>query len=181
MKWINFPTITTILQTNFPISEITFPAVTICSNNKVFSKKLFDTIRDENGPYVKKSNIIILLLSFKLRTFLKIQIFFNPNFSLSGAMEKLKLDEDGLSEALTGALRRYIYYIEERDIEVDIQKKENINQYYLVSNYSRKMPEVLKSVSSRFFSAFGFFDIICQYRMVTNLGLVCSMQNCTLR
>ena len=71
----------------------------------------------------------------------------------------MKLDEDGLSEALTGALRRYIYYIEEKDIEVDIQKKDNINQYYLVSNYSRKMPEVLKSVSSRFFSVFGFFDI----------------------
>ena len=78
----------------------------------------------------------------------------------------MKLDEDGLSEALTGALRRYIYYIEERDIEVDIQRKENINQYYLVSNYSREMPEVLKSVSSRFFSAFGFFDI-----MVTNYAL----------
>ena len=70
----------------------------------------------------------------------------------------MKLDEDGLSEALTGALRRYIYYIEERDIEVDIQRKDNINQYYLVSNYSRKMPEVLKSVSSRFLSTFGFFD-----------------------
>ena len=75
----------------------------------------------------------------------------------------MKLDEDGLSEALTGALRRYIYYIEERDIEVDIQRKDNINQYYLVSNYSRKMPEVLKSVSSRFFSAFEFFDITAWY------------------
>ena len=62
----------------------------------------------------------------------------------------MELDEDGLSEALTGALRRYIYYIEEKDIEVDIQRKDNINQYYLVSNYSREMPEVLKSVSSRF-------------------------------
>ena len=97
-------------------------------------------------------------------------------------MEKLKLDEDGLSEALTGALRRYIYYIEERDIEVDIQRKDNINQYYLVTNYSRKMPEVLKSVSSRFFSAFGFFLYsLGKYRMVTNFGLVGSMQICTLR
>ena len=50
MKWVNFPTITTILQTNFPISEIPFPAVTICSNNKVFSEKLLDTINDEEGP-----------------------------------------------------------------------------------------------------------------------------------
>ena len=86
-------------------------------------------------------------------------------------MEKLKLDEDGLSEALTGALRRYIYYIEERDIEVDIQRKDNINQYYLVSNYSRKMPEVLKSVSSRFFSAFGFFDINQFWPCVLNAKL----------
>ena len=67
----------------------------------------------------------------------------------------MKIDEDGLSEALTGALRRYIYYIEERDIEVDIQRKDNINQYYLVGNYSSKMPEVLKSVSFRFLSTFG--------------------------
>ena len=83
----------------------------------------------------------------------------------------MKLDEDGLSEALTGALRRYIYYIEEKDIEVDIQREDNINQFYLVGNYSRNMPEVLKSVSSRFLSTFGFFILFC---------LVCSMQNCTL-
>ena len=50
MKWINFPTITTILQTNFPVSEIPFPAVTICPNNKVFKDKLLEVIRDEEGP-----------------------------------------------------------------------------------------------------------------------------------
>ena len=71
----------------------------------------------------------------------------------------MKLDEDGLSEALTGALRRYIYYIEEKDIEVDIQREDNINQFYLVGNYSRNIPDELKSESSRFLSTFGFFDI----------------------
>ena len=90
----------------------------------------------------------------------------------------MKLDEDGLSEALTGALRRYIYYIEERDIEVDIQRKDNINQYYLVSNYSRKMPEVLKSVSSKFLSTFRFVEVIPRGKQFFR---VCSMQNCTLR
>ena len=50
MKWINFPTITTILQSNFPVSEIPFPAVTICPNNKVFEEKLDEAIRDDNGP-----------------------------------------------------------------------------------------------------------------------------------
>ena len=72
----------------------------------------------------------------------------------------MKVDEDGLSEALTGALRRYIYYIEEKDIEVDIQREDNINQYYLVGNYSGKMPEVLKSVSSRFLSTFRFVEVL---------------------
>ena len=84
----------------------------------------------------------------------------------------MKLDEDGLSEALTGALRRYIYYIEEKDIEDDIKQEDNINQYYLVSNYSSKMPEVLKSVSFRFLSTFGSFDIIWQYCMVTHFRRV---------
>ena len=71
----------------------------------------------------------------------------------------MKIDEDGLSEALTGALRRYIYYIEEKDIEVDIQREDNINQYYLVGNYSNQMPEVLKSVSSKFLSTFRFVEV----------------------
>ena len=86
----------------------------------------------------------------------------------------MKLDEDGLSEALTGALRRYIYYIEEKDIEDDIQEEDNINQYYLVGNYSSKMPEVLKSVSFRFLSTFGSL-------ILTHVHRVCSMQNSTLR
>ena len=86
----------------------------------------------------------------------------------------MKVDEDGLSEALTGALRRYIYYIEEKDIEVDIQREDNINQYYLVGNYSNQMPEVLKSVSSKFLSTFRFVEVKQFFR-------VCSMQNCTLR
>ena len=66
-------------------------------------------------------------------------------------MEKLKLGEGELIETLVNSLRRYIYYyIEEQDLEIDIQKKENINQYYFLGNYSSKVPEVLKSVSTKF-------------------------------
>ena len=63
------------------------------------------------------------------------------------AMQRLHLDEDELSETLVAVLRRYIYYIEERDIEIDIRREENINQFHLLSNYSSSMTEILKSVS----------------------------------
>ena len=48
---------------------------------------------------------------------------------------------------LANVLRRYIYYIEEKDIEYDIQREENINQFYMMNNYSSKMSEVLQLVS----------------------------------
>ncbi len=39
-KWQEQPTFTTINSTNYPIWNIDFPAVTICSNNKVMGKQL---------------------------------------------------------------------------------------------------------------------------------------------
>lgn len=36
-KWRESPTYVTIADTNFPIWKIDFPAVTICSNNKVMN------------------------------------------------------------------------------------------------------------------------------------------------
>ena len=60
-------------------------------------------------------------------------------------MESLGLDEDEFGGTLTDVLRRYIYFIEEKDIETDIM--ENINQFKLLSNYSSKMTDILKSVS----------------------------------
>ena len=68
---------------------------------------------------------------------------------LKGAMNKMNLGEDDFSEALTGVLRRYIYFIEEKDLEYDIKQDENIDQLNLVSNYSSKMTDVLKSVSMK--------------------------------
>ena len=39
-KWRNSPTYVTIADTNFPIWNMDFPAVTICSNNKVMNGTL---------------------------------------------------------------------------------------------------------------------------------------------
>ena len=38
-KWMYNPIIRSIETTNYPIENIDFPAVTICSNNKVIHKK----------------------------------------------------------------------------------------------------------------------------------------------
>ena len=55
------------------------------------------------------------------------------------------LDEHDFLETLANVLRRYVFYVEERDIEEDI--KRDMNQFYLLSNYSSKMTDILKSVS----------------------------------
>ena len=131
-KWINFPTITSILQTNYPISNIPFPAVTICSNNKVFRDKLRDTVDNENGP-------------------------------LKGAKQKLGLNVEDFEMTLANVLRRYIYYDEEKDIEYDIQTEENINQFYMLNNYSSKMSEVLQSAML----SCDEMIVVCQWKGVT--------------
>ena len=60
-------------------------------------------------------------------------------------MEMSGLDEHDFLETLASVLRRYVFYVEERDIEEDI--KRDMNQFYLLSNYSSKMTDILKSVS----------------------------------
>ena len=66
---------------------------------------------------------------------------------LKMATQRLDLEEDELVETLVDVLRRYIYYIEEREIEIDIRREENINQFHLLNNYSTSMTDILKSVS----------------------------------
>ena len=39
-KYNDFPTVTTVIETNYPVYKVDFPAVTICSNNKVIEKSL---------------------------------------------------------------------------------------------------------------------------------------------
>ena len=40
IKWNNQPTLTTLDSTNHPVWDIDFPAITICSPNKVVERKL---------------------------------------------------------------------------------------------------------------------------------------------
>jgi hypothetical protein len=46
-RWQNNPTITTIESLNFPISEIHFPAVTICPNVRYLYDRFEDAIEKE--------------------------------------------------------------------------------------------------------------------------------------
>ena len=48
-KYRDFPTVTTVIETNYPVYKVDFPAVTICSNNKVIEKSLTKLIKDPNG------------------------------------------------------------------------------------------------------------------------------------
>lgn len=49
-KWLNLPMMTSIKSTNYPIWNISFPAVTICSNNKIDVKQL-DQVLEEEEPW----------------------------------------------------------------------------------------------------------------------------------
>ena len=69
---------------------------------------------------------------------------------MRGAKEKLNLDVDTLTVTLVEVLRRYTNdVVEEKDIEDDIQMPENIDQFYLINNYTNEIPNILKAVSSR--------------------------------
>ena len=52
-KYVENPTITTIATTNYPIGKIQFPAVTICSNNKIHANTwethIDSVLNDPNG------------------------------------------------------------------------------------------------------------------------------------
>ena len=39
-KYVDFPTVTTVIETNYPVYKVDFPAVTICSNNKIIESSL---------------------------------------------------------------------------------------------------------------------------------------------
>ena len=44
-KWDKDPTIISIEDTNYPVWKVQFPAVTICSNNKVVEKNLATALK----------------------------------------------------------------------------------------------------------------------------------------
>ena len=48
-KYLDFPTVTTVVSNNYPIYNISFPAVTICSNNRIVEESLDRIISNPRG------------------------------------------------------------------------------------------------------------------------------------
>ena len=68
---------------------------------------------------------------------------------MKGVIEKFSLEEDEFSRTLSDVLGRYLFYISEKDIELDILR--NMNEFYLLQNISSDISTVLKSVSVEVF------------------------------
>ena len=68
-------------------------------------------------------------------------------------MEKMNLERSFFTWTLSDTLRRYLFFMDETDIEEDIKMPDNINQYYMINNYSNKIPEILESVSHHTYHA----------------------------
>ena len=55
---------------------------------------------------------------------------------------------DTLTSTLVEVLRRYTNdLVYEKNIEYDIQRPQNMDQFYLINNYSNEIPNILKAVS----------------------------------
>ena len=70
---------------------------------------------------------------------------------MKGVIEKFSLEEDEFSRTLSDVLGRYLFYISEKDIELDILR--NMNEFYLLQNISSDISNVLKSVSLEVFKS----------------------------
>ena len=68
---------------------------------------------------------------------------------MKGLYENSGLEEDEFSVTLSDVFGRYLFYISEKDIELDILR--NMNEFYLLQNISSDISSVLKSVSYEVF------------------------------
>ena len=73
------------------------------------------------------------------------------NLRFKGLLENSGLEEDEFSRTLSDVLGRYLFYISEKDIELDILR--NMNELYLLQNISSDISSVLKSVSVEVFKS----------------------------
>ena len=49
-KYKTTPTVTTVTETFHPVWNVNFPAVTICSNNRIVETQLDKLIKNPKGP-----------------------------------------------------------------------------------------------------------------------------------
>ena len=55
--WNNEPTVIATDQADFPIENLPFPAITICSNNKIVYRQMESVLRTQPWKALNKSNI----------------------------------------------------------------------------------------------------------------------------
>jgi len=74
IKWNNQPTLTTLDSTNHPVWEIDFPAITICSPNKVVERKLEslantspwkEALRESSGNFEDLQELFEIVVKFR--------------------------------------------------------------------------------------------------------------------
>ncbi len=103
-KWQDSPTITSIADTNYAVWNIHFPAITICSNNKVVKKKLSQAFN--KAPWNST--------------------LFKNHF----ADEDNKTDTAAMRSGLKGVIRKYVFFAEDANVsEQETLIDENINSF----------------------------------------------------
>ena len=55
--WNNEPTVIATDQADFPIEKVPFPAITICSNNKIAYRQMESVLRTQPWKALNKSNL----------------------------------------------------------------------------------------------------------------------------
>ncbi|CAG7826654.1 unnamed protein product [Allacma fusca] len=89
-RWESSPVITSVSNTNFPVTNINFPAVTICTVNKAVNEKMIIQACNYNLTLSKMRSIISQLVDPEARNNDNIQIV-NSSFRPKEAMKYLRL------------------------------------------------------------------------------------------
>ena len=130
-KYIETPTITSIGTTSYPIWKIDFPAVTVCSNNKVVSKQLKAV--GKRSPWNETS-------------------LENSQICPANVTKKKDIKALGCTKIevpLQGVLNRFIHF--DNDKKSTQPDQYNDLEHFILSNYSKKIPQVMQQVYRKYY------------------------------
>ena len=103
-KWQTQPTITSVAETNFPIWNIHFPAVTICSNNKVVQERINKLLNKQPWKNISQADE---LFENYLRTAIAATVMFNVEpAELAELSDETKKILDTYKKNFTSILQR---------------------------------------------------------------------------
>lgn len=126
-KWSSTPLTTTVGSTSFPIWNVNFPAVTICSNNKVYTEALQNVLQQETCVQVYEMNLAISDLGL---TFRRSELDGGLNSTLAGHVQSL--------------LRKYIFMMQRGSSVFDEISDWEIE---LINHYGYAIPILMRAVS----------------------------------